>query len=52
MKRGLESPDMADALALTFAYPVGAHAHAGGDYPHGELVVSEYDPDLPERMVA
>jgi hypothetical protein len=29
-KRGLASPDMGDALALTFAYPVGASAHSGG----------------------
>lgn len=28
-KRGLESPDMADALALTFAYEVSANAFAG-----------------------
>ena len=26
-KRGLASPDLADALALTFAYPVGAQDH-------------------------
>ena len=26
-KRGLASPDLADALALTFAYPVTAHDH-------------------------
>jgi hypothetical protein len=26
-KRGLASPDLADALALTFAYPVAAHDH-------------------------
>ncbi len=31
-KRGLPSPDNADALALTFAYPVEASATAGG--PH------------------
>ena len=26
-KRGLASPDLADALALTFAYPVAAQDH-------------------------
>ncbi len=29
-KRGLSSPDLADALALTFAYRVGSPAQAGG----------------------
>ena len=27
VRRGLASPDLADALALTFAYPVSAHDH-------------------------
>lgn len=44
-KRGLQSPDIADALALTFAYPVQASQQAGraaaGIAP---MVVSEYDP--------
>jgi hypothetical protein len=44
MKRGLDSPDLADALALTFALPVAAHAHAGSDRPQGPLVESEYNP--------
>lgn len=44
MKRGLDSPDLADALALTFALPVQAHAHAGGPGPQKPLVESEYDP--------
>ena len=44
MKRGLASPDRADALALTFAYPVAAHQNAGGDYPHKSMVESEYNP--------
>jgi hypothetical protein len=26
-RRGLASPDLADALALTFAYPVAANDH-------------------------
>lgn len=52
MKRGVESPDIADALALTFAYPVAAHDHAGGDYPQKPAVEFEYDPFSAERMVA
>jgi hypothetical protein len=44
MKRGLESPDLADALALTFAMPVVAHQHAGGEGFHKPLVESEYNP--------
>jgi hypothetical protein len=44
MKRGLDSPDLADALALTFAMPVAAHQHAGGMGPGKPLVESEYDP--------
>lgn len=52
MKRGLESPDLADGLALTFAFPVNRHAHAGGEGPHKPLVESEYNPFSPERMVA
>lgn len=44
-KRGLPSPDMADALALTFAYPVMASRQAGraGAGLHARLE-SEYDP--------
>ena len=52
MKRGVDSPDIADALALTFAFPVAAHANAGGDFPHKPLVEFEYNPFAPERMVA
>jgi hypothetical protein len=44
MKRGLDSPDLADALALTFAYAVSSHAHAGGEGPHKPLVEFEYNP--------
>jgi hypothetical protein len=44
-KRGLSSPDIADALALTFAYPVQANANAGRAGAHrNPQVVSEYDP--------
>lgn len=51
-KRGLESPDLADGLALTFALPVQAHDRAGGDYPQKPLVEHEYDPFDEKRMVA
>jgi len=44
MKRGLDSPDLADALALTFSMPVQKHAWAGSDHPQKPLVESEYNP--------
>ena len=44
MRRGVPSPDRADALALTFAYPLAAHDDAGGEYPHKPRVESEYNP--------
>jgi hypothetical protein len=44
MKRGLDSPDLADALALTFSMPVQKHAHAGSDGSQRPLVESEYNP--------
>ena len=43
-KRGLSSPDIADALAITFAQYVAPHANAGGEGRHKPLVQSEYDP--------
>ena len=44
-KRGLSSPDIADALALTFAYPVQPQANASVGYGQArQQVVSEYDP--------
>jgi len=52
MRRGVESPDRADALALTFAYPLAAHAYAGGEHPHKPLVEYEYNPFDTERMRA
>lgn len=53
MKRGVESPDKADALALTFAYPLVSNANAGGDYPPKSMVEYEYDPfDLKRIMAA
>jgi hypothetical protein len=51
-RRGVESPDRADALALTFAYPLVAHALAGGDHPRPKLVQHEYDPFDKEHMAA
>lgn len=46
-KRGLASPDLADALALTFAYPVGAagfddDAFEGAGHDAGRSAVSGY----------
>jgi len=43
-KRGLSSPDIADALAITFAQYVSPHANAGREGPKKPLVESEYDP--------
>lgn len=50
-KRGLESPDIADALALTFAYPVAGKLPLDG-FDAASLIKSEYDPWSPERLVA
>ncbi len=44
--------DDLDALALTFGGPLAPSAFAGGDFPHADLVQSEYDPFSPERMAA
>jgi len=46
------SPDDLDALVLTFAYPLAAHAYAGGDHPRKPVVEADYDPFSAERMVA
>lgn len=47
-KRGLESPDLADALALTYALPVGprrVHMRPGGDYgKYSNHSNDDYDP--------
>jgi hypothetical protein len=43
--------DDLDALALTFGGPLAANANAGGDFPHEDLVISEWNPFSPERMV-
>jgi phage terminase large subunit len=42
-KRGLASPDIADALALTFAYPVAPRGASPRGVGGGE-VVSDYNP--------
>lgn len=42
-KRGLKSPDRADALALTFAYPVQLRDNQG-NYTGPATITSEYDP--------
>jgi hypothetical protein len=51
-----EHPDIIlddlDALALTFGGPLALNPYAGGDYPHRDLVESEYDPFSPERIAA
>jgi hypothetical protein len=47
-KRGLQSPDLADALALTFARPV--FPRAVDDWLGTGNVVSEYNPLSPEAL--
>ena len=52
-KRGLPSPDLGDALALTFALPVASLATPNNFPGHGtNKVESEYDPFTQERMAA
>jgi hypothetical protein len=46
-RRGLASPDIADALALTYARPV--HPRQYDDWFGGSNVISEYDPFAPEQ---
>lgn len=46
MRRGVESPDYADALALTYAYPVTKRL------PFTAAAEKPYDPYAPERMYA
>ena len=43
-RRGVGSPDWADALALTFAWPVVPNLGAGGLAPQRALKEDEYDP--------
>lgn len=52
MSRGVESPDRADALALTFAYPIAKNLNAGGIHAKDRQATAkhEYDPYSEERM--
>ncbi len=44
-KRGVSSPDRADALALTFAYPMAPRSAQGGPGQQAQVqAASEYDP--------
>lgn len=43
-KRGLSSPDVADALALTFAYPVAHSDHSGRMSSRGRSHQVDFDP--------
>ncbi|MCE2578071.1 hypothetical protein LDL36_06025 [Komagataeibacter sp. FNDCR1] len=44
-KRGLASPDVGDALAITFAYPVAPSRFSGSPIgPVGQQVQGDYDP--------
>jgi hypothetical protein len=43
-RRGIPSPDWADALAITFAYSVMPNEMAGGEYAAKSTYVTEYDP--------
>lgn len=52
MRRGVSSPDFADALALTFAYPLAPHDRAGGMHKPKPDVEIEYDPFTEKRMLA
>ena len=52
LKRGVDSPDRADALALTFAYPLAPSLSAGGYGPRQPPVETEYDPFEEKRMIA
>lgn len=53
MRRGCASPDKADALALTFAYPLQPTAQAGGLHARRPAMAeTEYDPYSDERMRA
>lgn len=51
-KRGVASPDWADALALTFAWPVIPNIDAGGEGLRESVVVTEYDPFATKRVAA
>lgn len=42
--RGVASPDIADALALTFAMDVAPVTHAHGEQTKAQTAIAEYDP--------
>lgn len=44
--------DSLDAFVLTFGGPLSANDNAGGDYPHKSLVVTDWNPFDPDRMLA
>jgi len=50
-ERGLASPDCADALSLTFAYPAVTAAMGELLGPGDHQVVSEYDPLSEEALL-
>ena len=50
MARGVPSPDLADALALTFALPVAPLRYPAGHMAEVPVVQSEYDPLNPPIM--
>ena len=43
-RRGIPSPDWADALALTFAYEVSPNVNAGSEAPAKSTYITEYNP--------
>ncbi len=43
-RRGIVSPDWADALALTFAYEVSPNVNAGSEAPAKPIYITEYNP--------
>lgn len=51
-RRGIPSPDWADALAITFAYPVMVNAQAGGPHTPASTYVTEYNPFESLELVA
>lgn len=56
-KRGISSPDLADALALTFAYPVMPNVYSGGEWAalkQKEQLAEgiEYDPFKKESILS
>ncbi len=46
------SPDDLDALALTFAYPLAAHAEAGGEHLRKPQIETDYNPFDAKHMAA